>query len=375
MISYLLINEHYVLLVAITFQQMLPSQLVEKLANVYSHESSFLVENQAEINIRVATELNMTYGGILYVKEFAEDEKIIQKDCSERTNTGFCHMVHLDKDEHRRCFKEILFDYRNETRLNESLKIISDDPRMRVLIVYGNWGSNIYISKEIPTFIRFERQESPYFLTSFSRQFTNRTANYSGLGQFYLFKNIPGGMAFDDLMNLLMGLRERIIDGTAGIFYAMDKVDVKYQSLLRILMPGYEPGEPPTDEIHDKWRNISLPIREHIANSIIQDDSTMLLLMQTWKDLSYHKQKESEDWARAYYYSPTRVLNESKPFCDLEIPTCGEGEELHHGMYHESKWQNSYGWFCKKCNENFYKETMGNSKCQPCSHPFKTNEG
>ena len=83
------------------------------------------------------------------------------------------------------------------------------------------------------------------------------------MGEFYLFKNIPGGAALYNIIATMMRLKESIIDGTAGIFHTMDKMDVEYQNLFRILMPGYELGETPTDEIHDKWRNISLPIREN----------------------------------------------------------------------------------------------------------------
>ena len=142
---------------------MLSSQLVEKATNVYSHESSFLTENQAENNYRFTKELSKTYGGVLYVKEFAEDEEIIQQDCSRKDQTlVFVTWFILIKTNIGSATKKF-FDYRNETRLNESLQIISEDSRMRILIVYGYQGSFVHITSKIPNFIGFEHQKAHIF--------------------------------------------------------------------------------------------------------------------------------------------------------------------------------------------------------------------
>ena len=98
-----------------------------------------------------------------------------------------------------------------------------------------------------------------------------------------------------------------------------------------ILIPDYKPGVTITQE---QWLRINLRTREAIANSFINNDGVVRELIQLWKTDNFHKEKETESWTAAYSANPTRIIQESKPFCNQTIPeTCGKGKKLRHGLH------------------------------------------
>ena len=366
-ISYLMLNEE-LFLVAITEHEMYPSQILEKDLYVFSHESSFDVENQMENTHRITNGLNITYLGIVYLKEFAEDEEIIKKDCKDRSDSAFCHHAFLDVGLAGKCYKEILIDYNNRTDVDEKMEQIEKDSRLRMLIVYGYRPSFEKFSK-YPLLDGFEAQNSSYFLIPFTRKFTNETSTYVNLNEFVPFQNVPGGRSITEVVLYITGFEKMLIEGEYGIFEGLQRLDSKYQTMMRFIIPGYKPGQKLTFE---DWNAVDIKIRERVAKIFSTDFEVMKKMLLTWKEMQYFKEKSVDNWKETFLYNPVKVINESKPFCDKTIPLCGKGKELQHGFYVDRNWTNTYGWHCRECPKDTYKDMSGNVKCKPCIYPLKT---
>ena len=368
-ISYLLMNEE-LFLVAITDHEMYPSQILETALFVYSHESSFNLENQMQITESFTQAIGITYLGVVYLKEFAEDEEIIRMDCEERPSSAFCHQTFLDRELGDKCYKEILIDHNNQTDVDKKMQQIEQDSRMKILLVYGYWPSFEKFSKH-PLLEGFDKQNSSYFLIPFTRKFTNETSTYINLHQSVPFQNVPGGKAMAILIDYVTSFENLLIKGEYGIFEGLQRLDSKYQIMMQFVIPGYKPGVKLT---FDVWGDVDINIREKIAKIFAGDFSVMKLMLNTWKDMYYIKDKDVNNWREAFLYNPTKVINNSRPFCEETIPLCNKGEELRHGFYANLNWTNSYGWHCGKCLKDTYKDTVGNVKCKPCTYPLKTKD-
>lgn len=368
-ISYLLLNEE-LFLVAITDHEMYPSQILEKDLYVYSHESSFDVENQSENTHRTTEALNVTYLGVVYLKEFAEDEQIIKESCEERSDSAFCHQTALDDGLAGKCYKEILIDHHNRTDVDIKMQQFEQDSRLRMLIVYGYWPSFEKFS-EYPLLDGFDEQNSTYFLIPLTRKFTNKTSTYVNSNEFVPFQNVPGGRAITEVVSYVTGFEKLLIQGEYGIFEGLLRLDQKYQTMMRFIIPGYKPGEKLT---FDDWNAVDIKIRKQLAKIFAADFTVMKMMLKSWKEMNYYKEKAVNNWKEAFLYNPTKVINESKPFCDKTIPECGKGMELKHGFYIDMDWANAYGWYCKDCPKDTYKDVSGNVDCKPCIYPLKTND-
>ena len=88
---------------------------------------------------------------------------------------------------------------------------------------------------------------------------------------------------------------------------------------------------------------------------------------------SYPDQKSWDDVKNDLWNNPTLVRNQTDPRCEITKPVCGAGHYLHHGVYLQSPWIRNYGWHCRLCDENSYKEDTGNTECKPCHYPYTTN--
>ena len=373
--SYLLINEKIILL-AVTFQQMLPSKLHEKPYNIYSHESSFLSENQKDSVFRVAMDLNVTYAGILYAKEYQEDENLIMRDCKERPkDSAFCVLMRIDKEEKStNCFKEILMDLKNSTNVDHALKIISEDSHMRILVAYG-YGSSHQRLFEIPQFKNYmfvNDQNLDYFLVPFTRNFTNSSSQYKNVHKFERFQNLPGGLMMRQLVENVLDFHERFVAVNSAFLYLVRFMPIEYTPLIKMVLPNYNSSLGIT---YKQWNTVPMYKRQMLANYFLTNDKIMTDLLRIWKRLHKFKENTAEDWMNRNEFNPSVAIQRSQPYCNLTRPkACAKGHELRHGLYHEAKWQNSYGWHCGKCGEEMYKDVVGTSKCKPCGYPFETNK-
>ena len=71
-------------------------------------------------------------------------------------------------------------------------------------------------------------------------------------------------------------------------------------------------------------------------------------------------------------YSPGNALN-AKPYCHLTKPNCSLGTELTHSFFRQDAWDNSYGWYCKKCLPDFYRGRNGTA-CRKCRRGEISNQ-
>ena len=72
-------------------------------------------------------------------------------------------------------------------------------------------------------------------------------------------------------------------------------------------------------------------------------------------------------------FNPKNALK-YRPYCMERKPVCTAGYELVHSFYNEANWTHSFGWNCKRCKQNFYKSTHGNThQCMECLFPFTVN--
>ena len=92
LVSYLLVNEANILLVAITTERMYPSDLVFKPTFVYSYESSYGINSQEQLD-ELLEKFEISYLAILYMKEF-KNEVIKKEDCKKKKTTLLSVTIH-----------------------------------------------------------------------------------------------------------------------------------------------------------------------------------------------------------------------------------------------------------------------------------------
>ena len=84
-LSFLLLNEENIApLIAVTWDQMYPSQLREKPFYIYSYETSFISNSQTDPSQNMMSRLNVTYSVVFYMRECEEDDMISKQNCSVR---------------------------------------------------------------------------------------------------------------------------------------------------------------------------------------------------------------------------------------------------------------------------------------------------
>ena len=174
-LSYLLLNEKDLLLMAITWKQMYPNQLVEKPTNIYSHELSFLVDNQSGTTRRVLYELGVTYSAVFYIREFEQDDFIAEQNCTTREESAFCYLSRQhqnekeDEEENKKqCIKEIFLDFKNKTQLNASIDFVKSHENLRAIYIYGLHATYQLLENQ-PQFLNYWNKGEVLFLAFVER--------------------------------------------------------------------------------------------------------------------------------------------------------------------------------------------------------------
>ena len=186
------------------------------------------------------------------------------------------------------------------------------------------------------------------------------------------FQNVPGYIALENIFARITQFKEQVVNGEEGILAAIDYIDERYRVLLEGIIPGYKSGDKVTQK---QWLNISGNFRSFLADNLLQQESTVVGLLTAWKAAYSLKDKTAKEWRMSEMLNPTKVIEESRPFCNSTIPQCNQGEELRHGFYDDGKWQKSYGAHCDKCSQNMFKSTKGNAKCEHCPVNVISNDG
>ena len=342
LVSYLLVNEATILLVAMTTEKMYPSPLVLKPGFVYSYESSYDIEQQGKLH-ELMKSFEISYLAILYLKEFTNE--VIEEDCAKNNKTAFCYYTRLDKDKNQRCFEEFSVDPKNKTEMTETLNLILEIPNLRFLLVYGFW-SSIWKLHEHPLLHRWFRIESdsPFFIIPFERN-TDFSALANKIQVYDSMKELPGGQVIRDILNLVPNLKRKIVKAERKEFSIESLLKGKnidpYLPLIKILVPTYKIGDPITTDL---WLKIHVKYREKIVDTMMSDVDTLNEMLYQWKTMVYPAWKSKEDIEQATYHNPTRVLKNTKPYCNLTKNSCSKGTELKHGFFQKNHSQfQSYG--------------------------------
>ena len=375
LISYLLLNSR-IILIAVTFESMAPFQLVEKVNFVYSYETSFGSERQLKAIKRLMSDVGMNYIAVLYINEFEDDKHIIQKDCRERPNTAFCYYVSLDVKDHTSCFKELFIDHTDEARFTKAMGTILNYPHLRVLTIY----SHMSVFRRLESYDIFYQWEhhkitnSPFYLVPFERILSNETVrspkNVSNRNNF-LVKDIPGEHALNEILEIVTLFEYTTVHGTHGrIVVIINNAPHDLKLLIKKFVPQYDVTKKFTLEM---WLSINIEHRKFISKIMSSSPESSTILLKIWKKYNYLEERTVESILESKFFNP-RIALESEPYCNLTIPTCGQGQELKHGLFKEENWTNSYGWYCKSCASGSFKQVIGNSECRPCVHPLVTDD-
>uniref|UniRef100_A0A7M5VEU9 Uncharacterized protein n=1 Tax=Clytia hemisphaerica TaxID=252671 RepID=A0A7M5VEU9_9CNID len=334
-LSYLLLNEDIPLL-SVTWQEMYPSILVEKPTNIFSFECSYSKGKSTETFL---SSLGVTYSAVFYIKEFKEDDSVIRKNCTERKDSAFCHLSHMEYADKYQCIKEIYIDRNNETQVNNSIAFVKAHENLRAIYIYGLYTTyKSFGYQDAFHYFWHPDAKNDFFLAPYVRPYNNETATYQSQESdlkrrkhYRQFQNVPGGTQLEEIMWLITEFKYLLVEG--------------YPQILDGLKYAYPQFSGMTTE---QWLSIDVNIRQHFANQIASNSEELKKLLYMWRGITYQKERE-ENRRDPYLYNAQRQLNKSEPFCNLTKPQCGKGEELIHGFYKEPKWVNSFGWFCQKC--------------------------
>ena len=377
LMSYLLLNSN-VIFVAITFQSMTPFQLVERVSSIYSYEASFGSGRQLSAIERLMNDVGMNYIAVLYIGEFKEDKYIVKQDCSKRPDTPFCYYISLDIHDHKACFKELFIDPSNMTRFEETTDMILSYPHLRTLTIYSHM-SAFRMVESFPVFHMWEHHtntKSKFYLVPFEKILSNKTEVRSsemvGRRNDLRVRDVPGEHALNEILYILTEFEYTIVNGTHGrIVIIINSAPLALKLMVKqyVTVP-YDIVKPFTIEM---WFSISFETRQFIAKILSTNKDFVNNLLEIWKIQNYLEERSTQSMLEAQYFNP-RIALEAQPYCNLTIPVRGVGSELTHGMFHEENWTNSYGWHCRKCVSETYKDSVGDSPCQPCSYPLTTDE-
>ena len=377
--SLLLLKDVDPTLVAITTKSVYPSGLFEKDNLIFSYEGSFEIDIQHTAVKGLRDKYGVSYSGVIYLKESDEDLQIINKPCHEREETAFCFYVNTDKNTKGDCLREIIVDYNDDKAVNETINFIMKDPHLRVLIVYG-FGSSIHRFVYNPLIDQFTNEKGNLYALSFERSLSNSTFLSEGnevlrWDSEKVIQNIPGEHAVGEFLKYVYNLTEMFIHNEM-VFNALkstqtiDEYITKFAFILKIkLGDSWNPG----DELnYAQWMELDEPFRRAIVGNLPSNRFVIKSFIQQWKQANYLSLVDSDALLEHKYFNPSKAID-AHPFCNETIPQCGKGEELRHSFYTDPKWNNSYGWHCRKCPENTFKDRIGNSLCEPCLYPYKTD--
>ncbi|XP_066914590.1 uncharacterized protein [Clytia hemisphaerica] len=375
--SLLMIKDIDTTLISITTEKMYPSQLLEKDIFIFSYETSFQRDVQKESVQYLKQEYNISYMAVIYFKESDKDNELVRKPCKNRPETAFCFYVDADKNNQNDCIKELFLDINDKDAVSKAMNFMVKDPHLRVLMAYG-FGSTIF---------RFEHQAGSreytnvnggdFYISYFERKLTD-IASLDENGKTRWGRsiiNIPGEHAINEFLGYVYELTKKLVNNK-WVFSALENTGViadlaqKHENVLKLLLKDWKTG----DQLSfDDWKQIPEAFRKQIAVEISQNRILIKKFIQYWKQSTYLNIVTPEDLLAMRVYSPKKAL-EAKPYCNMTIPRCSKGFELKHSLYKEEFWNNSYGWHCAKCPPMTYKNTKGNSECQPCIVPLQTDE-
>ena len=378
--SLLLLKDIDPTFLAVTTKSIYPSDLFEKDNFIFSYEGSFEIEVQREAIKRLKDEYDISYMGVIYLKESDSDLAIVNKPCHEREETAFCFYTGLDKKNNQDCIKEILVDYTNNEAVNETINLIMQDQHLRIIFVYG-FGSSINQFKLNPLVKRFTNEKGDLYALSFERSLSNSTFLSEKIEALMwnteqVVRNIPGEHAVNEFLTYVYNLTEMLVKDEM-VFTALkgtqiiDEYTTKHAFLLKgILRDSWNPGD---DLNYEHWMKIGEPIRRIIVGDLPSNRFVVKKFIHFWKKMSYLSLVDGDTLLEHKYFNPAKAIN-ARPYCNETIPNCGKGEELRHSYYTDLNWNNSYGWHCRKCLKSTFKNRVGNSQCKPCLYPLKTDK-
>ena len=133
---------------------MYPNILVEKRYNIFSHESSWLIDSQFESTQRILDKIGVSYSVVFYMKEYKKDDEISKQKCEDRKKSAFCYLSSLQRNDNQtqQCLKEIYIDYKNETEGNASIAFVKEHENLRNIYVYGSFMTYINLDLDYPQF-------------------------------------------------------------------------------------------------------------------------------------------------------------------------------------------------------------------------------
>ena len=147
-------------------------------------------------------------------------------------------------------------------------------------------------------------------------------------------------------------------------------VGVTYYLFIKIVDPDFVLGSVMT---FDTWSKIPVSFRSTMISLVLQNKEIYLAALEQGKSRSYIEGVSFNSLQRQDYFNPTLALEDRK-MCNDSIQICGKGRYLKHGHFKNKNWTRNYGWFCQRCPEGFFKETMRNVDCKKCSFPLRVND-
>ena len=355
-----------IVLLAVTDQPMFPNALLERLAFVYSYEMSFTLEMHQHSIMDLKNYYGITYIAFLYLKDSEDDEAIIREPCHKRSDTAYCFYMLHDWFDHKNCYKEKIV--RDVDKFNETLDLLTVDPHLRTIIMYG-YGPRVLGFRKF-----IERNRKDLFLMPFERKITTSSIANTNLDDYWLDK-FPGQNSLNGLLSYIYNYKAKLFEDPEVYRMLKNTEKVRMFSkqkshLLRLF--GFKVGS--NGEIpFDTWQAMGeVPILRKLIMDAVTSWDNIKDFMKYWKITSYTSLVEPEYILNSSILNPKYAI-EADPYCSTTVPECSPGTELHHSQYKEVNWDNSYGWHCERCPAKTYKNGTGNTECIPCHYPFTTD--
>ena len=380
LISSIMLPMTNVLLVSVTDQPMYPAYYVEHPNAVYSYEAGFGDAVHKEF-IKVKNRLNISYG--LFLNLWGDDSTKItnKKTCaeSEIDNTAMCTYIKLNPND---CYKELNINIEKHESIQNALKHAKKFNLSFILLNGNSQAISKFLSRAD---VHGKRMRGTFFLPYVKSlkhiqklKLEDSSINYN-LGT--AFSNFQGSLAMNalfyytlDIPNSLMGELESKGPKTSWSRILKNK---RFQTLIKQSSSYCRLMDCKKDltlYIVMKLYSLSKKTVLRIISSIMKRQEVTTFLIDFWKKTYYIENVSEQKLLNQYTFNPSSALK-ARPFCEEKKPLCGAGEELVHSFYKEQYWASSYGWNCKQCQQNFYKETTGNElKCKPCLYPNTVNK-
>lgn len=386
-------------LVSVTNEKMYPSYYLQHPLAVYSYEAGFSVDMHKAV-IDIKKQFQISYIGFI---NLVDGEKVNNSKatnspyaCYNANNndiSAFCFYVDLNPSD---CYKEIDINVNNKRHVERALQLIDQNGFSFIMIS----GDSLSIAKfQSQTQSGFQHRvktadqnhERFYlpFLTKLKLSKEDESKNekrYLSYEQANVFTNFQGSIAMNsflmlnvDFPNYLMREFESVADTEKVVWTGLlDTTSFQQYLLSTISCIVFKY----IDLSYTCGSKIELDLLLKIPPSLLKLEIEKLMfrkelrgfLYDFWKSHYYLENIEHQSLLKYLNsFNPKNALK-YRPYCVERKPECKPGHELVHSFYKETNWTQSFGWNCKRCKQNFYKNTNGNLKqCKECLSPFIVN--